>query len=134
MSVSYGRKQLPIKVFINALFGALSAPHVFAWGDMFMGEQITTTGRQYLRQMLLFFSKKGYTSLVCDTDGMNFSLPEGGVDDRVYIGKGNNDLIVKGKKYTGYDADVAEYNDMFMKGENVFRLRRNLGLLYKSGS
>jgi hypothetical protein len=82
-----------------------------------MGEQITCTGRQYLRQMLNFFSKRGYSPLVCDTDGMNFSLPEGGVDDRVYIGKGNNWLVKEGKEYRGYDADVAEFNDIFMKGE-----------------
>jgi hypothetical protein len=81
-----------------------------------MGEQITCTGRQYLRQMLRFFMKRGYTPLVCDTDGMNFSLPEGGVDDRRYIGKGNNWLVKEGKEYKGYDADVAEFNDMFMKG------------------
>ena len=116
-SLAYDRKQLPIKIFINSLFGALSAPQVFAWGDMFMGEQITCTGRQYLRQMMRFFMKKGYTPLVCDTDGMNFSLPPEGVDDRVYIGKGNNWLVKEGKEYKGYDADVAEYNDMFMKGE-----------------
>jgi DNA polymerase elongation subunit (family B) len=115
-SESYGNKQLPIKIFINSLFGALSAPQVFHWGDMYMGEQITTTGRQYLRQMLFFFKKRGYTPLVCDTDGMNFSLPVGGVEDRRYIGKGNNWLVEKDKVYTGYDADVAEYNDMFMKG------------------
>jgi hypothetical protein len=47
---------------------------------------------------------------------MNFSLPVGGVEDRRYIGKGNNWLVEKDKVYTGYDADVAEYNDMFMKG------------------
>jgi hypothetical protein len=47
---------------------------------------------------------------------MNFSLPEGGVDDRRYIGKGKNWLVKEGKEYTGYDADVAEFNDMFMKG------------------
>jgi DNA polymerase elongation subunit (family B) len=116
MSLSFDRKQLPIKIFINSLFGALSAPQVFHWGDMYMGEQITSTGRQYLRQMLYFFMKKGYTPLVCDTDGMNFSLPEGGVDDRKYIGKGNNWLVKEGKEYTGYDADVAEFNDIFMKG------------------
>lgn len=115
-SESYGNKQLPIKIFINSMFGALSAPQVFHWGDMKRGEQITTTGRQYLRQMLYFFKKRGYTPLVCDTDGMNFSLPVGGVDDRVYVGKGNNWLVEKDKVYKGYDADVAEYNDMFMKG------------------
>jgi len=116
LSQTYDRKQLPIKIFINSLFGALSAPQVFHWGDMYMGEQITTTGRQYLRQMLYFFMKRGYTPLVCDTDGMNFSLPENGVDDRRYVGKGNNWLVEKGKIYEGYEADVAEYNDMFMKG------------------
>ena len=30
----YDRKQLPIKIFINAYFGSLSAPQVFPWGDM----------------------------------------------------------------------------------------------------
>jgi DNA polymerase elongation subunit (family B) len=116
-STSYDRKQLPIKIFINAFFGSLSAPHVFPWGDIDMGEQITCTGRQYLRQMLKFFEKRGYSPLVCDTDGMNFSLPEGGVDDRVYVGKGLNWLVKEGKEYRGYDADVAEFNDIFMKGE-----------------
>jgi DNA polymerase elongation subunit (family B) len=116
-SLSYDRKQLPIKIFINAFFGSLSAPQVFPWGDIDLGEQITCTGRQYLRQMVKFFTKRGYTASVLDTDGVNFSLPEGGVDDRVYIGKGNNSLIVKGKTYIGYDADVAEFNDIFMKGE-----------------
>ena len=115
-SLSYDRKQLPIKIFINSLFGALSAPQVFPWGDMFMGEQITCTGRQYLRQMSKFFIKKGYTPLVCDTDGQNFSLPEGGVDDRVYIGRGLNWKVKKDKEYKGYEADVAEYNDIFMRG------------------
>ena len=116
-STSFDRKQLPIKIFINAFFGSLSAPQVFPWGDIDMGEQITCTGRQYLRQMLNFFSKRGYSPLVCDTDGMNFSLPEGGVDDRVYIGKGKNWLVKEGKEYRGYNADVAEFNDIFMKGE-----------------
>jgi len=115
-SLSYDRKQLPIKIFINSMFGALSAPQVYHWGDMYMGEQITCTGRQYLRQMMNFFISKGYTPLVLDTDGVNYSLPEGGVDDRRYIGKGNNWLVKEGKEYKGYDADVAEFNDMFMKG------------------
>jgi DNA polymerase elongation subunit (family B) len=116
-STSFDRKQLPIKIFINAFFGSLSAPHVFPWGDIDMGEQITCTGRQYLRQMLKFFEKRGYSPLVCDTDGMNFSLPPEGVDDRVYVGKGLNWLVKEGKEYRGYDADVAEFNDIFMKGE-----------------
>jgi DNA polymerase elongation subunit (family B) len=115
-SLSYDRKQLPIKIFINSMFGALSAPQVFAWGDMYMGEQITCTGRQYLRMMIKFFMNRGYTPLVMDTDGVNFSKPEGW-ENRRYIGKGLNWKVKEGKEYTGDNADVAEFNDMFMRGE-----------------
>ena len=115
-SKSYDRKQLPIKIFINSMFGALSAPQVFHWGDMYMGEQITCTGRQYLRQMIKFFMKRGYQPLVMDTDGVNFSSPDD-VDSHRYVGKGLNWKVKEGKEYTGADADVAEYNDIFMRGE-----------------
>ena len=115
-SESYGNKQLPIKIFINSMFGALSAPQVFAWGDMYMGEQITCTGRQYLRQMIKFFMSRGYTPLVMDTDGVNFSLPDN-VETRKYIGRGLNWKAKEGKEFTGPEADVAEYNDTFMRGE-----------------
>ena len=103
LSASYSNKQLPIKIFINSLFGALSAPQVFAWAEMDMGEQITCTGRQYLRQMIRFFINKGYTALVLDTDGVNFSSPED-VDNHKYIGRGLN-WIFKSKRFefgTGY--------------------------------
>jgi DNA polymerase elongation subunit (family B) len=115
-SASYGNKQLPIKIFINSMFGALSAPQVYAWGDMYMGEQITCTGRQYLRQMIKFFMTKGYVPLVMDTDGVNFSTPDD-AKDRVYVGRGLNWKVKLGKEYYGPEADVAEYNDIFMRGE-----------------
>jgi DNA polymerase elongation subunit (family B) len=115
-SESYGNKQLPIKIFINSMFGALSAPQVFPWGDMYMGEQITCTGRQYLRQMIKFFMSRGYIPLVMDTDGVNFSLADG-AKDRKYVGRGLNWKVKEGKVYEGAEADVAEYNDIFMRGE-----------------
>jgi len=115
-SESFGRKQLPIKIFINSMFGSLSAPQVFPWGDMDMGEKVTCTARQYLRHMVRFFINKGYDPLVMDTDGVNFSCPER-VEDREYIGIGNNVLVEKYKAYLGSEADVAEYNDLFMRGE-----------------
>jgi len=115
-SLSYDRKQLPIKIFINSMFGALSAPQVYAWGDMNCGEQVTCTGRQYLRQMIKFFMKRGYTPLVMDTDGVNFSKPSDWENHR-YIGKGLNWKVKLGKEYVGDDADVAEFNDLFMRGE-----------------
>jgi DNA polymerase elongation subunit (family B) len=112
----YDRKQLPIKIFINAYFGSLSAPHVFPWGEMDSGETITCIGRQCLRMMIMFFMKKGYKPLVMDTDGVNFETPET-AKDSVYIGKGLNELVTEGKEYHGIEADTAEFNDIFMRNE-----------------
>jgi DNA polymerase I len=115
-SEMFDRKQLPIKIFINAYFGSLSAPLVFPWGDMNMGETITCTGRQCLRMMIMFYMKKHYKPLVMDTDGVNFETPED-INDHVYIGKGLNELVEKGKEYRGIEADTAEFNDVFMRNE-----------------
>jgi len=112
----YDRKQLPIKIFINGYFGSLSAPQVFPWGDMNMGETITCTGRQCLRMMIMFFMKKGYKPLVMDTDGVNFEMPLN-VENTIYVGKGNNELVEKDKEYWGVEADTAEFNDIFMRNE-----------------
>jgi DNA polymerase, archaea type len=116
LSEMYDRKQLPIKIFINAYFGSLSAPHVFPWGEMNSGETITCIGRQCLRMMIMFYMKKGYKPLVMDTDGVNFETPET-AKDSVYIGKGLNELVVEGKEYHGIEADTAEFNDIFMRNE-----------------
>jgi hypothetical protein len=51
-----------------------------------------------------------------DTDGVNFAVPEERYSYR-YIGKGLNGLVIKGKEYVGTEADVAEYNDIFMRDE-----------------
>jgi hypothetical protein len=51
-----------------------------------------------------------------DTDGVNFSSPDD-VDSHKYVGRGLNWKVKVGKEYTGPDADVAEYNDIFMRGE-----------------
>ena len=115
-SEMYDRKQLPIKIFINAYFGSLSAPHVFPWGEMDSGETITCIGRQCLRMMIMFYQKKGYKPLVMDTDGVNFETPDN-INDTVYVGKGNNELVIEGKEYRGIEADTAEFNDIFMRNE-----------------
>jgi DNA polymerase I len=112
----YDRKQLPIKIFINAYFGSLSAPHVFPWGDMDKGETITCIGRQCLRMMIMFYMKKGYKPLVMDTDGVNFETPDSAAD-AVYVGKGLNELVKEGKEYKGIEAHTAEFNDIFMRNE-----------------
>ena len=115
-SEMFDRKQLPLKIFINAFFGSLSAPLVYPWGDMDLGEMTTCIGRQELRKMIMWFKNKGYVPLVMDTDGVNFEAPAD-VETRKYIGKGLNDLAEKGKEYTGIAADCAEFNDIFMRNE-----------------
>ena len=112
----YDRKQLPIKIFINAYFGSLSAPHVFPWGEMDSGETITCIGRQCLRMMIMFYMQKGYKPLVMDTDGVNFETPDSAAES-IYIGKGLNELVIEGKEYKGIEAHTAEFNDIFMRGE-----------------
>jgi DNA polymerase elongation subunit (family B) len=111
----YDRKQLPIKILNNTMFGSLSAPNVFYWGDMDMGEMITCTGRQYLRLMIKYFENKGYKSIVTDTDGLDVALPED-INTHKYIGKGLHHMVEEGKEYSGYDADIAEFNEKYMYG------------------
>jgi len=114
-SAFYDKKQLPLKILNNGMFGSISAPNVYPWGDSDMGEKITCTGRQYLRHMIRFFSSKGFKPLVGDTDGFNFSVPKD-VDRYVYTSNGNHHFNKLGKTYKGMSAVVAEYNDKYMKG------------------
>jgi hypothetical protein len=83
---------------------------------MDLGEMTTCIGRQSLRQMLMFYMKRGYKPLVMDTDGVNFEIPED-VETHIYVGKGLCDLVKEGKEYRGIEADTAEFNDLFMRDE-----------------
>lgn len=52
------------------------------------------------------------------TDGFNFQMPsEEVLKTRIYIGKGLNREVKEGKEYHGVEADVAEFNDLFMRGK-----------------
>jgi DNA polymerase elongation subunit (family B) len=115
LATKFDKKQLPIKIFNNSAFGSISAPYIFPWGDIDIGEMITCTGRQYLRDMIRFFMERGYEPLVLDTDGVNFSYIDE-VNDHEYVGKGLHRFSEEGKVYKGIAADVAEYNDRFMYG------------------
>ena len=141
----FKRKQLPLKIFINSMFGALGAPMAFQWAEIDTSEQITCTARQYLRLMVRFFINKGYTPTVLDTDGVNFMAPETGEDHFYYVGKGYCDEVEEGKEYRGVKAVVAEFNDMYMRGEMGLGLdgmwpatinlsRKNYALLEDDGS
>ena len=114
-AIKFDRKQLPIKGLNNSAFGSISAPYIFNWGDIDIGEMITCTGRQYLRHMVQYFIDRGYKPLVLDTDGVNFSKPDN-IETHKYVGKGWHRFVEKGKEYVGLDADVAEYNERFMHG------------------
>lgn len=52
-----------------------------------------------------------------NTDGFNFQMPEDDAfrytEEHPYISNGNGRNSVKGKAYTGVDADVAEFEDMY---------------------
>lgn len=56
---------------------------------------------------------------VCsNTDGFNYAMPsEEELSNRKYIGKGLNRNTKEGKEYIGVYADVAEFNDLFMRGK-----------------
>lgn len=112
----YDRKQLPIKILNNSMYGSLTAPNVFPWSDLNKGEKITCIGRQYLRLMIYFFRKKGFQPIVLDTDGVNFSHSDfNKMSSYEYIGEGFSDKVVKDKLYKGVDAYIAEYNDLYMR-------------------
>lgn len=145
LSSLYKRKQLPLKIFINSMYGALTAPTAFPWAEVDKGEQVTCSARQYLRLMVKFFEKKGYVATVMDTDGVNFMAPKGIEDNLEYIGKGLNSEVEKDKVYKGVFAVVAEFNDLYMQGEMGLGLdgmwpatanlkRKNYALLEYDGS
>jgi DNA polymerase elongation subunit (family B) len=115
-SIFYDRKQLPLKIFINSEFGSISSPPTFPWAELDSGEQVTCSGRQYLRLMVKFFMKYGYKPTLLDTDGVNFTAPPNENDFR-YIGKGLNEEVEEGREYIGINAIIAEFNDKFMEGE-----------------
>lgn len=54
-----------------------------------------------------------------NTDGFNFALPKKYryTKEKPYIGKGLNRNVKEGKEYTELVADIAEFNDMFMRGK-----------------
>lgn len=112
----YDKKQLPLKIFANAFFGSFGAPYLFPWGDIDSAEETTCRGRMYFRLLAYYFKEKhGYNPLVGDTDGINFSMPDG-YENYKYTSNGKHRFNEKDKKYTGLDATVAEFNDLYMIG------------------
>lgn len=61
-------------------------------------------------------------NVISNTDGFNFKLPDNDnfryTKDNPYIGKGLSRESKEGKVYIGFEADVAEFNDLFMRKKN----------------
>ena len=123
------KKQLPLKILGNSFFGSYGAPNVFPWGSTECAERTTCIGRQCLRLMIYYFNSHGYKPIVGDTDGFNFQLPDDSLyrytDENPYISTGLSRETEKGKKYTGFKADVAEFNDLYMCDKHYHPLAVN---------
>jgi len=121
LSTRNDKMQLPLKITGNAYFGSFgSGGGVFPWSDIDCAEETTCCGRQMLRLMLKWFTDLGYQGIVCDTDGMNFKQPPKFryTKEHPYVSTGMNRNTVKGKEYEGPWADLAEFNDLFMRVKN----------------
>lgn len=113
-------RQAVFKKLGNSFFGSYGSNNgsVFPWKSLKCAERTTCTGRMSLRLMIKHFHDLGYEPIVGDTDGFNFALPDDSkfryTDEHPYIGKGLSRETKDGKEYTGYEADVAEFNDKYM--------------------
>ena len=112
------KKQLPLKILGNSYFGSAGSPSIFPWGNIVAAEKTTCISRQLLRLMIYHFKSIGYEPIVGDTDGFNFQMPKEEnfryTDEHPYIGKGLGRNVKEGKEYTRVDADVAEFEDLFL--------------------
>ena len=61
-------------------------------------------------------------NVMSNTDGFNFKLPDESqyryTDEHPYISTGLSRETEKGKAYTGFKADVAEFNDLYMSDKH----------------
>ena len=111
-------RQMSVKKLGNSFFGSYGSNNgsVFPWKSLKCAERTTCTGRMALRLMISHFHGLDYEPIVGDTDGFNFKLPSSYryTEENPYIGKGLSRETKIGVAYTGYEADVAEFNDTYM--------------------
>ena len=115
-------KQAQQKVLGNSFFGSYGSNigSLFPWKSIVCAERTTCTGRMSLRLMISHFAALGYEPIVGDTDGFNFKLPDTFryTEENPYVSSGMSRETKKGKSYTGYEADVAEFNDLYMSDKH----------------
>ena len=92
------KKQLPLKILANSFFGGYGSPNVFPFGDILAAEKTTCISRMALR--------------------LNFQMPREEecryTKEHPYISNGAGRNSIKGKEYTRVDADVAEFEDIYL--------------------
>ena len=114
----YDKLQLPLKITGNGFFGSYGSGSVFPHSDLICAEMTTCIGRMCLRLMIYHFTNIGYKPIVGDTDGFNFQMPTEDkfryTKEHPYISNGKGRNSIEGKEYTGVDADVAEFEDLFL--------------------
>lgn len=121
------KKQLPLKILGNSYFGSAGNPAIWPWASLTAAEKTTCIGRMMLRLMISHFAtistkfnlndeSYNYEPIVGDTDGFNMRLPKKlrYTNEHPYIGKGLGRNVKKDKVYTGVEADVAEFEDMYL--------------------
>lgn len=126
---SYDKLQMSLKVCCNAWFGSVSS-NIFNWNSSEVGHRITCTGRQMFRLLIIFMTKTicqghddnpddyKYTPLIGDTDGINFAAPKKFryTEENPYYCNGLGRNGVQGKAYIGAEADVQEFEDLYLRG------------------
>lgn len=116
--------QLPCKININALFGFVSS-YVGLASDVMKGGQITSSGRMFLRGVIAFMSKFKCKPLICDTDGVNFSMPEFLEYDLETMKKLEEPIFLAEARFNGKagaGALIAKYNSILLPSVGPMKL------------
>lgn len=103
-----------VKTVANSLYGAVSSNYL-EWNDFVTGAKITATGRILFRGLIHHFRCLGYKPIMGVTDGCDFVLPElyKYSKERPYVVIGDDG---EKKEFTGYAADIMEYNSKKLYG------------------
>ena len=92
------KKQSPLKVLGNSVFGSFGAPSLFPFGNTQAAERVTCIGRQCLRLMISHFKSIGYEPIVGDSVAY---------DTPIFI------------KYNNNSIDIVPICDLFNENESV---------------
>lgn len=115
-------KQLPLKNFNNSNFGATGAD-VYNWAEFDKAERITCSNRLYLRSMGYFYMQFGCIPIMCDTDGINMSVPNT-VKKDIYLNDLEEEIPIENLEYQldnktfyGIDAITKRFNEEILNSK-----------------